>query len=506
MFGSSAQAIANVRSYAEADAFLAEKGVDSRKICGNNTYVERRGEDIAVRYHQTDIITFLKAAAPLIVLDTGGWHTQSTKQRLSQFLPAGVTVFSFKGQWRVGNGQHWAQTKADLVGSVIFTDGLRLIHNTVGWEPLNALTAEDEAKIDAAKRSLDKAVKAYVKKLGEALPKWTAELRETQSLNVAGDPWCCTMRMDSSTDHLWQHLKDDYVFPTIIVRAFEDSGRYTAASTDRGGNAMSPADWAVRALGFGWDRHILKEVATYLRKHLDPVKAITAPRTPDAPALPNSTLERFTEHAKDVLQEPDSYAYFGKDETLYKSSAPTFGRNRDSENLDIANFEIVWEALVEEFPDLVTTTEGVDSKEVTNEKPGGIYVHGASHWACGWVEQIVVPVLKDPARPVGPSNLHPAFIKVCEFAEQVKLYPALPGAEERAAEKDHADYLANIKEWQEYIFTRDHDPYIAAFSAEHLAQFVDDDYDWGTEAVVELHRRACWEDSLVQINGQGVLL
>lgn len=86
-------------SYAEARDYLRSK--DSRKL-GHNTFVEARpGGDIAVRYHRTDIITFRPDGR--IVLDTGGWLTTTTKQRLSAIIP-GVRVWAERGgEWAVSS-------------------------------------------------------------------------------------------------------------------------------------------------------------------------------------------------------------------------------------------------------------------------------------------------------------------------------------------------------------------------------------------------------------------
>ena len=502
-FGSSAQAIATVRSYEEAEAFLAAKGVDSRKVCGNNTYVERRHDAlIAVRYHQTDIIAFSKSG--LVTLSTGGWHTQSTKQRLEQFLPVPLTVFSFKGQWRIGlgDGQRWATTKADCANSVVFTDGLTLRrHADETWEPLNALTVDAEDRLNAAKRDLDKAVKKYCEKLAEKVPEWSKAVRETRALNVAGDPWCCTMGLGrGDNDHFWQHLKDGYVFPTIVVRAFEDSGRWE-------GGTYTPAQYAVNNIAFGNVSLITREVAKYLRKHLDP---FASPEAAAVDPKSNAALERYTEIAKDVLEMPGDFGYFGGDTNLWKYSAPTFAKNRDSENIDLANFDIVWETLKEEFPDLFEDVDADGHVSRDFDAWPRIYIFGAGHWAVGHIDQIVVPVVVDRDRPVGPTNLHPAFIRVTELAEQVRLYPALPGAEERADEMEQAQIVKDIAGWQDYLAGKG-DPWIKTFTAEHLAQYTfnehnERDYDWYSAGVLKAHAEACWEDSLAQIDGQGVLL
>lgn len=503
-FSASAQAIAPVRSWAEGSAFLGAK-LDSRRICGDNTYVERReGGSIAVRLHQTDIITFY---TDQIVLNTDGWHTQITKQRLEQFLPAPLTVYSFKGQWRVGlkDGQRWATPKADNANSVVFTDGL-ILRQVIGggWEPVNALTAEAEEKLDAAKRELDKAVKAYCKKLVTKVPEWFKQVRETNSLNVAGDPWCCSLFQDKGTDHLWAHLKEGYVFPTIIVRAFEDSGRWE-------GGGFTAAQRAVAQIAFGNADTISKEVAKYLRKKLDP---FANPDAASADPKSNAALEHYADIAKDVLTMPEDFGYFGGDINLWKFSAPTFTKHRDSDNIEIANFDIVWETLKAEFPDLFHE-ELDDDGYVTRDFATwpAIYVFGAGHWAVGHIDQIVVPVVQDRDRPVGPTNLHPAFIRVSELAKQAKLYPALPGAEERAAKMDVEQELADIKGSLQFLENTKEWP--VGWLTEHdistaIVQDLGEEYDWSTDqvqrAIVVLCERLAHDENNAALPGQGVLV
>lgn len=498
-FGPSAQALAHVRSYNEAQAFLgAEK--DSRKVCGDNTYVERRNpHNVAIRLHQTDIIAF--SASGLVTLSTGGWHSQITKQRLEQFLPAPLTVFSFKGQWRIGlgDGQRWANTKAECSNSVVFTDGLTLRRHDDGtWEPLNALTTDAEETLNVAKRKLDKAVNAYCKKLAEKLPEWAAQVRETQSLKVAGDPWCCTMFKDKDLDHLWQHLKDAYVFPTIVVRAFEDSGRWD-------GGRFTPAEFAVNNIAFGNVETVTREVAKYLRKKLDP---FTSPEAATVDPKSNAALERYVDIAKGVLEKPEDFGYFGGDINLWKFSAPTFTKHRDSENVDLANFDIVWETLKEEFPDLFheeLDEEGYVSRDFATWP--AIYVFGAGHWAVGHIDQIVVPVVLDRAKPLGPTNLHPAFIRVTELAEQTKLYPALPGAEERAAEMDTEQITKDVNGSLDWLIGKG-ETQLESYREQIVAYWLEreDEYDWSADAVHVAHLELTWDEAHAPLPGQGVLV
>jgi len=489
-FGPSAVALAHVRSYQEAADFLGDK--QSRRICGNNTYVERRDNGIAIRLHQTDIV-FYFGNGELIRLNTGGWHTQITKQRLEQFLPAPLAVMSFKGQWRISLvGRHWASTKAECADSVVFTDGLDLAWYPEGWRPVNALSAEDEARLDEAKRNLDKEVKRYTTALAKKLPEWRDEIRENSSLSTSGDPFCCSLGIGAGDkDHLWTHLRETYVFPTIVIRAFEDSSRYQ-------GGKYTPAQYAVNHLAIGYEKTVVREVRKYLLKHLDPANTGVPLATES-----NAALEHYVDVAKDVLQRPEDFGYFGNDDDLFRFSAPTFAKTRDSENFEVANFDVVWETLVEEFPDLINTEQDRDV-----ENPGGIYVFGAGHWAVGWVEQIVVPVFKDKTKPLGPSNLHPAFVRVTQLAEQTQAYPVLPGAQERADELEHQQQIDDIASTLRYL----HAP--EGIEPESVLRWIYDneggEYRWETEQVArvlhDIAEEEAWAEHNKPIPGQEVLV
>lgn len=69
------------------------RGRDSHKV-GNNTYLKRRGNDIALLYHNTDVITWKPNGD--IILDSGGWHTPSTKNRINWY---GNLIYQHKYQW-----------------------------------------------------------------------------------------------------------------------------------------------------------------------------------------------------------------------------------------------------------------------------------------------------------------------------------------------------------------------------------------------------------------------
>ena len=81
-------------TYQEADALLQGRCRERRKL-ENNTYLERKTyprDATAVRLHRTDVLTFYQDGR--IEIDTGGWNTVTTRDRMNRYLP---------NPWRVGS-------------------------------------------------------------------------------------------------------------------------------------------------------------------------------------------------------------------------------------------------------------------------------------------------------------------------------------------------------------------------------------------------------------------
>jgi hypothetical protein len=83
----------NGTSYAEADAFLTARNSSCVKIA-NNTELERigtiHGYVIVVRLHATNVVTYYPNGA--VKLDSGGYRSQTTARRMSQFSPVSVAL------------------------------------------------------------------------------------------------------------------------------------------------------------------------------------------------------------------------------------------------------------------------------------------------------------------------------------------------------------------------------------------------------------------------------
>lgn len=78
-------------NYKTAKLRLGDK---DRVKLDRNTYLERRDDQtIAVRLHATDIVTYTPTYTEL---DSGGWHTMTTRARMDDYIPMMLTT---AGAW-----------------------------------------------------------------------------------------------------------------------------------------------------------------------------------------------------------------------------------------------------------------------------------------------------------------------------------------------------------------------------------------------------------------------
>ena len=88
--------------YKEALAQVKTARNGYKKPIGNNTWLILNDDDsVAVRLHQTDIITYRPDGS--IILDTGGWETVTTKARMNEYLDH-PRVGSERGVWTISSG------------------------------------------------------------------------------------------------------------------------------------------------------------------------------------------------------------------------------------------------------------------------------------------------------------------------------------------------------------------------------------------------------------------
>lgn len=489
-------------SYGHILNLAVSRGAASKsKRVANNTYAERyvgdgtleEPEAVGIRLHNTVVVKYTRTGE--LILDTGGWRTVTTKDRINSYTPNWVRVFSEKGEWRVSTRPY-----SEELPSVPYADGITLEINSLAgtaWTPVpGTYPSESQERLAAAARTKLKVDIAELVKKGErALLNWRQTLNEQGSLNTAGDCLYCQGSVSNfdgtpfaGTDHLWSHLREGYIFPSLYLLAYAAKGfrdpRHVFA-IDISYNSARPGE--------------------YLRKYLYKVLSVSS-----EPQVDNVRFERYVEAAVEVLEKPSDFGYFGSDQQLWKKSAPTWTKHRDSDNIELANFDIVWEALKAEFPELFPDDldeEGYPSRDF-NEWPA-IYVFGAGHWAVGHIDQIVVPVKLDGRRPVAVDNLHPAFIRICEFRDQVQAYPALDGAEERADNLNAEQITNGVKQYVEYLDDPRVTPYLEQITQWWITREVleaEETFGYWTDDILKAHAAILEEEAYAELAGQESLL
>jgi len=185
--------------------------VSARVIRNNTVEYERENGDRVIRLHFTDIITFHKDGS--ITLNSGGWRTVTTKERMNSFSP--IRIIQKKHIWYVMQSPYIWKHKDKWIP---FADNMRIFSD-------GCVTGagEDPRKLLKLQRQIDKYVKGYMRALTN---------RELDKPG-AGDCFGCLF-VDSEgkkqnpmgTDHLLSHMNENhqgghYYVPSLIFRALE---------------------------------------------------------------------------------------------------------------------------------------------------------------------------------------------------------------------------------------------------------------------------------------------
>lgn len=229
-------------TYREFDALLHRKGTDkpipSRKI-SNNTYAQRRGNgDIAVKLHGTDVVTFHPDES--ITLDTGGWHTVTTKQRMNAFTPPMLAVHTVRGRWLVAHLRRHGTysdggryTAPDYEHAADYQDRMTFTPTPDGcFEVEGSLSQTDRLRQDRHNAQVNKMIDRYLRNLtaeehAHALA-WPNDgrcsmciaIRVKPAVNVPAPAFQNTFQLIGEamgdTQHLIEHMLDK-VYPGNLL-------------------------------------------------------------------------------------------------------------------------------------------------------------------------------------------------------------------------------------------------------------------------------------------------
>ena len=206
-------------NFTDANALLVGRYKHSKKL-GNNTYLVRNDDgSVAVKLHDTNVVTMKEDGT--IILDSGGWRTNTTKERMNHYMPSGYDISQRKSIWYLIHRTYNAKNGWKTVAEMTFKDGCGINPNGTIFGGLSAIGEKKQAKLTAD-------VKEYAKRFINALEKGKVGLPST------GDCWYCSMTTaedgktlgDSTNDntHILAHIKENYFVPSLLVNACNERG------------------------------------------------------------------------------------------------------------------------------------------------------------------------------------------------------------------------------------------------------------------------------------------
>lgn len=171
------------------------------KIVKRNTFERHDNGETIIRLHGTDIVRKTKDGR--VVLNSGGWKTVTTKDRMNDHLPAGYRLSQCGGAWSI-NG-------------VPYFDGISIPDDIKTPKRKGESTATREA-------ALRKQIRKFV---------CDVPLKGPFPVPGNGDCWYCLMHTkDGKTlgeatgdnDHILSHIKERYLHGSLIVNALTWAG------------------------------------------------------------------------------------------------------------------------------------------------------------------------------------------------------------------------------------------------------------------------------------------
>lgn len=253
--------------YREAAEYLRSgRDPTDRPLPGRATRLQKRADgSIAVKYHDTDVFTWLPDGA--IRLNSGGFRTVTTKARINEYLPQGMALYQERGIWYLSLGDPYPFSEG--CKRLVFADGMMV-------KPDGEVEGGADDREAKAQLRLAEQINAYARRFARAL------VNNRVSAPSGGDCWFCSMvvaegpdegkplgEAQKNRDHLRQHIQGMSFVGSLLANAVRATpmGAYPRDAVLRwlyygGGEAATSGQ-------FDWTRDLVEEQARRaLRRYL----------------------------------------------------------------------------------------------------------------------------------------------------------------------------------------------------------------------------------------------
>lgn len=181
-------------TYEKAVATLQAGRKKTERKISNNTILHKIDDaTVAIKLHQTDIVTIHENGA--YTLNSGGWRTVTTKARINEYTPA--RLYQSKNVWYIGSVEYADGIKIDSEGKVV-----------------SGGNASSESKRKELLASIKKYIDGFARHIDD----------KGLSDPSSGDCWGCLMKTAEGKtvmgqDHILQHFEENYYVPSLLVNA-----------------------------------------------------------------------------------------------------------------------------------------------------------------------------------------------------------------------------------------------------------------------------------------------
>ena len=143
-------------------------------------------------------------------------------------------------------------------------------------------------------------------------------------------------------------------------------------------------------------------------------------------------VENILKCAKDGLQKPEDFGYWGSEDMFKTWGFCGVDKNRDSNLLEISNFDVITKDLISKFPN-------------------DFRIENYSHWMVGNVDRLVCRILKYELPfidEVKEKDITTAFLSAMEWLDQLRDYPVADEGD--YSDKEYEQSIAEIIEWDKH--------------------------------------------------------
>jgi hypothetical protein len=182
-------------TFSKASEFISKgRKKTERKLAGSTVARIVDDNTIAVKLYDTDIVLIHRNGN--YTLNTGGWRTVTTKERINEYTPA--RLYQEKGNWYIGDTEFTEGMVVDSTGKIVKGGNVR--------------AAKKRTKLMAdVKRYINGFAAQAVKNGGLEKP-------------GSGDCLICQIgcqhpQQDNPESHVLDHIRENYYVPSLLVLA-----------------------------------------------------------------------------------------------------------------------------------------------------------------------------------------------------------------------------------------------------------------------------------------------